>query len=167
MTASQLADAQHERANLLYWNSSETVDRIAEQLGMSRNALYASVRPLPAGVECPECGEELVFPNRTSRLAGRALCASSGGTFAVADLPAAGSRPRRTGAAPRRAGSGSDSGYEGRDDEGYAEAGRAALGGLREGLAAVEPQRAALIGGAAVMGALAGVAAVSLLRRRR
>lgn len=164
MTASQLADAQHERANLLYWNSSETVDRIAEQLGMSRNALYQSVRPSPAGVECPDCGEELVFPNRSSRLAGRALCLSTGGTYAVADLPPVGSRPSRRGAPSRRAAAGA--GYEGRG-EGYVEAGRAALGGLRDGLAAVDPVRAALIGGAAVMGALAGVAAVGLLRRYR
>lgn len=162
MTASQLADAQHERANLMYWNSSETVDRIAEQLGMSRNALYASVRPLPTGAECPDCGEELVFPNRSSRLAGRALCLSTGKTHAVAGLPPVEVRPELAGAEPRLAGAG----YEGRD-EGYVEAGRAALGGLRAGLAAVEPVRAALIGGAAVMGAVAGVAAVSLLRRYR
>ncbi|HEU0079853.1 MAG TPA: hypothetical protein VFQ76_19560 [Longimicrobiaceae bacterium] len=162
MTASQLADAQHERANLMYWNSSETVDRIAEQLGMSRNALYASVRPAPTGAACPDCGEELVYPNRTSRLAGRALCVSSGKTHAVAGLPPVEVRSGPAGAEPRASGSG----YEGRN-EGYREAGRAALGGLREGLAAVEPQRAALIGGAAVMGAVAGVAAVSLLRRFR
>jgi hypothetical protein len=160
MTASQLADAQHERANHMYWNSSETVDRIAEQLGMSRNALYSSVRPAPAGVECPDCDEELVFPNRTSRLAGRALCLSTGGTYSVADLPPVGSRPSPRGPALRSSAS------EGRD-EGYGEAGRAVLGGLREGLAAVEPKRAAMIGGAAVMGAVAGVAAASLLRRYR
>ena len=159
MTASQLADAQHERANRLYWNSSDTVDRIAEQLGMSRNALYASVRPAPAGVECPDCDEELVFPNRTSRLAGRSLCLACDTTHAVADLPAAGTRASRGGAAGPGA-----AGYEGRE-EGYGEARGARLGGLREGLAAVEPQRAALIGGAAVMGAVAGVAAVNLLRR--
>lgn len=161
MTASQLADTQHERANLMYWNSSETVDRIAEQLGMSHNALYASVRPAPAGVECPDCDEELVFPNRTSRLAGRALCLSCDTTHAVADLPAVGSRASRAGAArtPPHAHDG--------PDEGYREAGGALLGGLREGLAAVEPKRAAMIGGAAVMGAVAGVAAVGLLRRYR
>ncbi len=160
MTASPLADAQHERANRMYWNSSETVDRIAEQLGMSRNALYSSVRPAPAGVVCPDCGDELVFPNRTSRLAGRALCVSTGGTYAVADLPPVGSRPSPRRAAPRSSGSGAR-------DEGYGEAGRALLGGLRGGLAAVEPMRAAMIGGAAVMGAVAGVAAVTLLRRYR
>lgn len=158
MTATQLDDARQERANRLYWNSSETVDRIAGQLGMSRNALYSAVRPAPAGVECPDCDEELVFPNRTSRLAGRALCLSSGATHAVAGLPPVGSRPDRE----RAPGA---SGYEGRE-EGYAGARGARLGGLRDGLAAVEPQRAALIGGAAVMGAVAGVAAATLLRRR-
>jgi len=161
MTASQLADAQHERANSMYWNSSETVDRIAEQLGMSRNALYSSVRPAPAGVECPDCDEELVFPNRTSRLAGRALCLSCDTTHAVADLPAVGSRASRADATRTPSHT-----YEG-PEEGYREAGGALLGGLREGLAAVEPRRAAMIGGAAVMGAVAGVAAASLLRRYR
>ncbi|MEW5931317.1 MAG: hypothetical protein AB1941_27950 [Gemmatimonadota bacterium] len=158
MTATQLDDARQERANRLYWTSSETVDRIAGQLGMSRNALYSSVRPAPAGVECPDCDEELVFPNRTSRLAGRALCLACDATHAVADLPPAGSRLGRG-----RAAVGADaSGYEGRE-EGYA-GGRGMR--LRDGLAAVEPQRAALIGGAAVMGAVAGVAAATLLRRR-
>jgi hypothetical protein len=157
MTASQLADAQHERANRMYWNSSETVDRIAEQLGMSRNALYSSVRPAPAGVECPDCDEELVFPNRTSRLAGRALCLSCDTTHAVADLRPVGSR----------AAAGAPSHTHAGREEGYREAGGALLGGLREGLAAVEPKRAAMIGGAAVMGAVAGVAAASLLRRYR
>lgn len=153
MTASQLADAQHERANRMYWNSSDTVDRIAEQLGMSRNALYSSVRPAPAGVDCPDCDEELVYPNRTSRLAGRAICLGCDTAHAVADLTAAESRPPRSASTL----------YEGRD-QGYD---GVRLGGLRDGLAAVEPQRAAMIGGAAVMGAVAGVAAVNLLRRFR
>lgn len=161
MTATQLDDARQERANRLYWTSSETVDRIAGQLGMSRNALYSSVRPAPAGVECPDCDEELVFPNRTSRLAGRALCLACDTTHAVADLPPVGSRPGRG----RAAGGASVSGYEGRE-EGYGAGRGVRLGGLRDGLAAVEPQRAALIGGAAVMGAVAGVAAATLLRRR-
>lgn len=157
MTASQLADLQHERANRMYWNSSETVDRIAEELGMSRNALYSSVRPEPAGADCPDCGEELVYPNRTSRTAGRAICLACDARFSVAELPAA---------AGAGAGSGRHAhgaGYEGRET-GYGDA-RGRLGGLREGLAAVEPERAAMIGGAAVLGAMAGVAAVNLLRR--
>lgn len=161
MTATQLDDARQERANRLYWTSSETVDRIAGQLGMSRNALYSSVRPAPAGVECPDCDEELVFPNRTSRLAGRALCLSCDATHAVADLPPAGSRPN----GDRSAGDADAPEYEGRE-EGHGGGRGVRLGGLRDGLAAVEPQRAALIGGAAVMGAVAGVAAATLLRRR-
>lgn len=158
MTATQLADAQHERANRLYWNSSDTVDRIAERLGMSRNALYTSVRPAPAGADCPDCGGELVFPNRTSRTAGRAACLDCGATAAVADLPAPGARRLRP-AAP-------SSGYDDRET-GYGDVDAGRGGGLRDGLAAVEPRRAAMIGGAAVMGAVAGVAAASLLRRVR
>ena len=158
MTATQLDDARQERANRLYWNSSETVDRIAGQLGMSRNSLYSAVRPAPAGVECPDCDGELVYPNRSSRLAGRALCLACDSTHAVADLPPVGARARASAAAGA-------AGYEGRE-EGYGGGRGVRPGGLREGLAAVEPQRAALIGGAAVMGAVAGVAAATLLRRR-
>ncbi|HEX2189861.1 MAG TPA: hypothetical protein VHG51_13225 [Longimicrobiaceae bacterium] len=158
MTASRAADVQPERANRMYWNSSETVERIAEELGMSRNALYSAVQPEPAGAACPDCGEELAFPNRTSRTAGRALCLACDRTFSLDDLPApedAHPRPR-----PHR----HPEPREGRDT-GHAVGSAARLGGLRDGLAAVEPQRAALIGGAAVLGAVAGVAAVNLLRR--
>lgn len=149
MTPSQPAGLVPERANRMYWNSSDTVERISEQLGMSRNALYASVQPEPAGAECPDCGEELVFPNRTSRTAGRALCLACDRSVSLEDLPAAPApaRPR-----PRL-------------HEDVPEGRGARLAGLRDGLAAVEPQRAAMIGGAAVLGAVAGVAAVNLLRR--
>jgi len=146
MTATSVADAQHERANLMYWTSSETVDGIVEQLGMSRSALYSAVRPTEAGAECPDCGDGMVFPNRTSRTAGRAVCLSCGRTAALDDLAAR--RPAREEREP-----------------GPAERIGARPVRLRDGLAAVEPERAAMIGGAAVLGAVAGVAAVNLLRR--
>ncbi len=150
MTATRVADTQTERANLMYWTSAETVDGIAEQLGMSRSSLYSAVRPTEAGAHCPDCGDDLVFPNRTSRTAGRAVCLSCGRTAALDDLAA---RP------PAR------NGWE----DGPAEEAGGRPGwlpdGLRDGLAAVEPERAAMIGGAAVLGAVAGVAAINLLRR--
>lgn len=153
MTVTEMADALHERANHLYWNSPDTVDQIAAELGMSRNALYASVQPEPAGVECPRCGEDLVHPNRSSRSAGRAVCLACDRTVAVGDLP----EPRLR-AVPE-----AGSGHLGRA-LGYGGNGRR-VGGLRDGLAAVEPERAAMIGGAAVLGAVAGVAVASLFRQ--
>jgi len=162
-TTDTTVDAQRERANDLYWNSSDTVDKIAEQLGMSRNALYASVRPQPVGVDCPDCGEELVFPNRTSRATGQAMCLACEHTVPLDDL----ARRRVLAAArgPARAHSHSHEGhsYDGRD-LGYGDGG-GPLRNLREGLAAVEPERVALIGGAATLGAVVGAAAVSLIRR--
>ncbi|HEV2149627.1 MAG TPA: hypothetical protein VGR37_19660 [Longimicrobiaceae bacterium] len=137
MDATQVADARQERVNHLYWNSAETVEGISEQLGVSRGSLYAAVQPEPAGAECPDCAGELAFPNRTSRTAGRAVCLRCDRTVALEELP----------------------GHAVRYGNG------AALGGLRDGLAAVEPKRAAMIGGAAMLGAVAGVASASLLRR--
>ena len=153
MNATQMADALHERANHLYWNSPDTVDQIAAELGMSRNALYSAVQPEPVGMDCPGCGEDLVHPNRSSRSAGRAVCLACDRTVAVADLPS----PRVRTVPEAR------SGYLGRA-LGYAGNGRR-IGGLRDGLAAVEPERAAMIGGAAVLGAVAGVAVASLFRQ--
>lgn len=161
-----MVDLQRERANDLYWNSADTVDKIAEQLGMSRNALYASVRPEPVGEDCPDCGEGLVFPNRTSRAAGQAMCLACEESMALDDL----ALRREASRGPARAHSpaGHPHGYgehshAGRD-LGYGDAG-GPLRNLREGLAAVEPERVALIGGAATLGAMVGAAAVSLIRR--
>lgn len=65
-------------ANRLYWNSSDSVGAIAARLGVPRSALYASVRPLPAGERCPECGGELYFANRSARAAGSTGCSACG-----------------------------------------------------------------------------------------
>jgi hypothetical protein len=158
MNTFRVDDAQQERANRLYWNSTDTVEGIAEQLGVSRRSLYNVVQPEPTGVECPDCTLELVFPNRTSRTAGRAVCLECDRTLALEDLPEPGARNGRGERGPSL--------YEGRAGGHAAGNGREVrLGGLRDGLAAVEPRRAAMIGGAAVLGAVAGVASASLLRR--
>ncbi len=154
MTPTETVDPLQERANALYWNSDDTVDGVAEQLGLRRNALYASIRPVAAGAECPDCGEGLVFPNRSSRTAGRAMCLACEHTVDVDEaLASAAARPRPTLVTD---------GYEGRD-EGYGGGGRARQWG--GGLAAVEPERVAMIGGAAMLGAVAGAAVVGLFRR--
>jgi hypothetical protein len=56
-----------DRATELYWRSGESVNKIAEAMDLSKSGLYTLIRPLPAERPCPECGEGLVFPNRTAR----------------------------------------------------------------------------------------------------
>ncbi|HEX2091302.1 MAG TPA: hypothetical protein VHG28_02825 [Longimicrobiaceae bacterium] len=156
MTASsETVDALQERANDLYWNSPDPVDSVAEELGMKRSALYAAVRPIPAGAECPDCGEELVFPNRSSRTARRAMCLACNRTVALDEVPAS-----KSARGPRID---DGHGYAGRDT-GYGEGG-GRLRHWREGLAAVEPERAARLGGAAALGVVVGAAAATLYRR--
>ena len=55
-----------DHANELYWRSGQSVNQIAEEMDLSKSGLYALIRPLPAERTCPECGEGLVFPNRTA-----------------------------------------------------------------------------------------------------
>jgi hypothetical protein len=61
-------------ANRLYWETDASVGEIADQLAMSRRALYDAIEPRPAGVACTECGVALVFRNRTAMERRRAEC---------------------------------------------------------------------------------------------
>src|SRR5690606_33629189 len=45
-----------DRANELYWGSNRSVNQIAEDLDLSKGALYGMIRPLPAAMGCPACG---------------------------------------------------------------------------------------------------------------
>ena len=67
-----------DRANELYWGSDQSVNQIAEDLDLSKGALYEMIRPLPAGVACPLCGVEVVHSNRTARERGRVDCPACG-----------------------------------------------------------------------------------------
>jgi hypothetical protein len=64
--------------NRLYWWSEEPVARIADQLDVSRRALYDIVEPLGTGAPCPSCGTELNFANRSARQHGDAVCPGCG-----------------------------------------------------------------------------------------
>lgn len=66
------------RANDLYWKSDLSVNQIAEDLELSKGTLYEIIRPLPTGSFCPECGEEVVYANRTARDRGMVSCARCG-----------------------------------------------------------------------------------------
>jgi hypothetical protein len=63
-----------DRARELYWDSARSVNSIAEDLGLSKGALYELIQPLEAGTLCPECGSELVFATRTARDRSEATC---------------------------------------------------------------------------------------------
>ena len=63
-----------DQANELYWRSERSVNQIAEAMDLSKSGLYALISPLPAERACPECGEGLVFPNRTTKHKAVASC---------------------------------------------------------------------------------------------
>lgn len=71
-------DALHEEANRLYWESDASVNQIGEGLGLSKGVLYDLIDPQPAGLPCPQCGEEMSFPNRTARDKGFLVCSACG-----------------------------------------------------------------------------------------
>jgi predicted RNA-binding Zn-ribbon protein involved in translation (DUF1610 family) len=63
-----------DQANELYWRSGQSVNQIAETMDLSKSGLYTLIRPLPAKRACPECGEGLVFLNRTTEQKTIASC---------------------------------------------------------------------------------------------
>ncbi len=65
-------------ANDLYWGSDLSVNQIAEELDLSKSALYGLIHPRPTGLACPACTEELVHSNRTSRERGVVACPACG-----------------------------------------------------------------------------------------
>lgn len=66
------------RANELYWSSDMSVNQIADELDLSKGMLYGLIRPRPAGLACPDCSEELVYPNRTAKERGLLACPRCG-----------------------------------------------------------------------------------------
>lgn len=143
------ADAIHASANRLYWHGHDSVGQLAARLGLSRHALYATIRPAPAGAACAACGGEMVFANRHRRAQGQARCGACGAERSVAgeraglvhaSPPPAPLRRQRRSAVRRIL--------------------RVYLRDLRR----VRPERAAMIGGAAAMGMAAALVAGELVR---
>lgn len=62
--------------NRMYWDSDESVNRIADRLDLSKGALYGMIEPAPADGTCLDCGSSLSFGNRTARDRGLAECAA-------------------------------------------------------------------------------------------
>lgn len=67
-----------EEANRLYWHTEMGVNQIAEEMGLSKGALYGLVEPLDAGRGCPSCAGPLMYSNRTARDRGFLSCPSCG-----------------------------------------------------------------------------------------
>ena len=141
----ETADAIHASASRLYWHSRDSVDQLAARLGMSRHALYASIRPMPAGVDCG-CGGAMVFANRNQRALGKAHCPGCGAEQPVpTDASAHTDPPPEPLAAPRAAT-------------------RIDVRQLWRGLSRVQPERAMLLGGAAAMGMAAAMVGSGVMR---
>jgi hypothetical protein len=85
----------YDRANELYWGSDRSVNQIAEDLDLSKGALYELIRPLPAGLGCPVCGAEVVHSNRTAKERERVDCAECGWNGTEHETTAAGGRRGR------------------------------------------------------------------------
>ena len=71
------ATAAHE-ANRLYWQTDRSVADIAENLGVSRRALYELIQPESSGVQCGNCKGDVVFANRSAKTSNAGRCASCG-----------------------------------------------------------------------------------------
>jgi hypothetical protein len=92
-------------ANRLYWETDASIAEIADQLTISRRALYDAIEPRPAGVICTQCEASLVFRNRTAAERRRAECLECeievaldtvmGGAAAEGEAEAARPVPRR------------------------------------------------------------------------
>ncbi|TVP72943.1 MAG: hypothetical protein EA352_12320 [Gemmatimonadales bacterium] len=65
-------------ANRRYWETSESVNGIAEAMELSKGRLYGLLESLPVEATCPECGGVLAFEHRTARDRGVLTCQSCG-----------------------------------------------------------------------------------------
>lgn len=103
--------AEQVEANRRYWESEESVNGIAEAMGISKGRLYDHLLPFDAEMPCPSCGAPLAFPHRTARVRGDVACEACGfeGDLEALEVGGApegvvpGSTP--SGTAPTRSGS--------------------------------------------------------------
>lgn len=94
------------RVHEAYWTSTRGVNRIADDLGVSKGRLYELIQPLATDTPCPlGCGAMLAYPNRTARDRGETICPTcvlerSEGGRAPAPKPES-TAPKSESAAPR------------------------------------------------------------------
>jgi hypothetical protein len=82
--------ADHEsrsEVDRLYWETDTSVADIADQLEISRRALYDAIQPRPIGVACVECGGDLVFRNRSAADRRQAECLGCANEVVVERVP--------------------------------------------------------------------------------
>ena len=142
-----------DQLNELYWSGDRTIEEIVRDLNVSRDEISSAVRPMDAATVCVECGDAMVYTNRSSRDSHVATC-SGCGTEANTLLGAG----AFTDGMPLEPVNGT-----GWRPEGHTPA----WNRWREDLASVTPQRAAMVGGAAALGVMLGAAATKLLREMR
>lgn len=64
------------KANELYWESGKSVNQIAEDLGLSKGALYEMISPLASRYGCPLCGAPMQYAHRTAHEKGVLTCSA-------------------------------------------------------------------------------------------
>jgi predicted RNA-binding Zn-ribbon protein involved in translation (DUF1610 family) len=102
-----------DEANRLYWHSELGVNQIAEEMGVSKGALYTLVNPLASGLSCPRCDSELMFPNRTARDRGFVSCSNCGFEEELSELEASTAPAQKRRATPKaRSGADSETGSD-------------------------------------------------------
>lgn len=81
----ETADSTAMEANRLYWETDHSVADIAQQLDISRRALYNAVQPLSLDSTCDVCGGVLVYENRSARTSGQPACPACADADSVDD----------------------------------------------------------------------------------
>ena len=162
MNGSHAARDITAKANELYWGSELSVNQIADELDLSKGALYGMLLPEKSGSWCPECGADVGFDNRTAKDRGQLSCLECGWEGDLADAEAFGGEGAVT--LPPHA------------EDALAPAGETALteqpelavaadGG--QGVAGIlDSSRGRIAAGGALLGAAAGLALVLWARRR-
>jgi len=151
-------DALYEEANHLYWESDQSVNQIGEMLDLSKGVLYGLIDALPAGLPCPGCGEEMVFPNRTARDKGFLACPGCG---MEEEQDAVRSYWEEEGTLPEKVASGEGRALTRRAGEAV----QKAVNTGRERVSNLSP-RGRIIAGTAFLGIAAGLALGTYLRKR-
>lgn len=73
------------KANELYWESGRSVNQIAEDLGLSKGALYEMISPLASPYACPLCEAPLQYAHRTAHEKGVLTCSGCETQFEDSD----------------------------------------------------------------------------------
>jgi len=157
MHASEVTPEAVERANELYWHSDRSVNQIAEDLDLSKGALYGVLEPQGSGFGCPLCGDEVGFANRTAKERESlecATCAWDGNLDETTSYVERGEAP--VGDDPAQAGLPADP-HAGSEDR--------LSGDVIPPRPAISPPISTIAGGA-LLGAAVGLALVMWARRR-